>query len=129
MEAVGGGAAEDRGAEVPKDHKLALGESAREGDHGGAKAFGPIVETQGAEPHYLLVVRREKALDSLEVRVEARADLHAAGPEAAAALGTQIRRRLHEGLGITVEVTVLPPKTLERSVGKAQRVRDLRTQA
>jgi len=88
-----------------------------------------LVETPGAEPHYLLVVRREKALDSLEVRVEARADVHAAGPEGAAALGTQIRRRLHERLGITVEVTVLPPKTLERSVGKAQRVRDLRTQA
>lgn len=41
-------------------------------------------------------------------------------------LAAQIRRKLHELLGLTVEVTLLPPKTLERSVGKAQRVRDLR---
>jgi len=63
------------------------------------------------------------------VQVEARADLQAAGPAAVASLAAQIRRKLHEVLGLTVEVTVLPPKTLERSAGKAQRVRDLRAQA
>ncbi len=88
-----------------------------------------LIEAPGAEPHYLLVLRRERALDTLEVQVEARADLHAEGPAAVAALAARIRRKLHELLGITVEVTVLPPKTLERSVGKAQRVRDLRAQA
>jgi phenylacetate-CoA ligase len=88
-----------------------------------------LMQTPGAEPHYLLVLRREKALDTLEAQVEAQADLHAAGPEAMVALASQIRRKLHEALGLTVEVTVLPPKTLERSVGKAQRVRDLRPKA
>ncbi len=88
-----------------------------------------LMQTPGAEPHYLLILRREKALDTLEAQVEAQADLHAAGPEAMVALAAQIRRKLHEALGITVEVTVLPPKTLERSVGKAQRVRDLRQKA
>jgi membrane fusion protein (multidrug efflux system) len=66
---------------------------------------------------------------TLEVQVEAQAHLHVAGQAAVAALAAQIRRKLHERLGITVEVTVLPPKTLERSVGKAQRVRDLRASA
>lgn len=88
-----------------------------------------LIETPGAEPHYLLVLRRDQALDTLEVQVEARADLHAAGPAVVATLASQIRRRLHEVLGLTVEVTVLPPKGLERSIGKAQRVRDLRSQA
>ena len=88
-----------------------------------------LMQTSGAEPHYLLILRREKALDTLEAQVEAQADLHAAGPEAMVALAAQIRRKLHEALGLTVEVTVLPPKTLERSVGKAQRVRDLRPKA
>lgn len=88
-----------------------------------------LIETPGAEPHYLLVLRRERALDTLEVQVEARADVHAAGAEALATLASRIRRRLHEVLGITVEVTVLPPKSLERSIGKAQRVRDLRSQS
>ncbi|MBI4561290.1 MAG: phenylacetate--CoA ligase, partial [Candidatus Rokubacteria bacterium] len=85
-----------------------------------------LVETPGVEPHYLLVLRREKALDTLEVQVEARADVQAGGPAAVARLAAQIRRRLHEVLGITVEVTVLPPTSLERSIGKAQRLRDLR---
>ena len=85
-----------------------------------------LFETPGVEPHYLLVLRREKALDTVEVQVEARADVQAGGPAAVARLAAQIRRRLHEVLGITVEVTVLPPKSLERSIGKAQRLRDLR---
>jgi len=85
-----------------------------------------LMETPGAEPHYQLVLRRERALDTLEVQVEARADIHAAGPGAVADLAARIRRQLHEVLGLTVEVTLVAPKTLERSMGKAQRVRDLR---
>ncbi len=88
-----------------------------------------LMQTPGAEPHYLLLLRREKALDTLEAQVEAQTDLHAVGPEAMVTLAAQIRRKLHEVLGLTVEVTVLPPKTLERSVGKAQRVKDLRPKA
>jgi phenylacetate-CoA ligase len=75
-------------------------------------------------PHYLLVLRRESALDTLEVRVEPR-------PEAAgdlAALAARASRRIHEVVGLHVEVTVVPPKSLERSVGKAKRVLDLRAQ-
>jgi len=85
-----------------------------------------LVQTPGTEPHYRLVLRREKALDALEVQVEASADLHAAGPAAVGNLAARLRRKLHEQLGITVEVTVLPPKSLERSIGKAQRLLDLR---
>jgi phenylacetate-CoA ligase len=88
-----------------------------------------LMEFRELEPHYLLVVKREKALDELEVRVEARADLHAAGQEAVVALATRVRRRIHEAVGLTVEVTILSPRTLERSVGKATRVLDLRPKA
>jgi phenylacetate-coenzyme A ligase PaaK-like adenylate-forming protein len=42
-------------------------------------------------------------------------------------IGTaQVRRRIHEVVGITVEVAVVPPKTIERSAGKARRVQNLR---
>jgi phenylacetate-CoA ligase len=79
-------------------------------------------------PHYLLVLRRERALDALEVRVEAQPGALAVGAEAEAALANQVKRRIHEVVGITADVTVLPPKSLERSVGKAKRVLDLRDQ-
>jgi phenylacetate-CoA ligase len=78
------------------------------------------------EPHYLLVVRREGALDTLEVRVEARSERIAAGAAAVEALARAVARRLYDTVGLTAEVTVVAPRTLERSAGKAARVQDLR---
>jgi len=86
-----------------------------------------LLQVPDLEPHYLLVLRRDTALDALEVRVEARSSVAAAGKEALAALGAVARRKIYELIGVTVEVSVVPPKTIERSVGKAQRVLDLRT--
>ncbi|HET9491056.1 MAG TPA: phenylacetate--CoA ligase [Methylomirabilota bacterium] len=82
-----------------------------------------LLGVPGLAPHYLLVLRRESALDALEVRVET-----ASGGEgpAAGALSTLARRRIHEITGITADVSVVSPRTLERSVGKAKRVLDLR---
>ena len=77
-------------------------------------------------PHYLLVLRREAALDTLEIQVEARADVAEAGDDAFAALAAVVRRKVHETIGLTAEVSVVRPKTIERSVGKAKRVLDLR---
>ncbi len=86
-----------------------------------------LLQVSDVEPHYLLIVRRDGALDSLEVQVEARAAVAEAGREALTALGVVVRRKIYEVIGITAEVDVVPPKTIERSVGKAKRVQDLRT--
>jgi phenylacetate-CoA ligase len=85
-----------------------------------------LLKVADVEPHYLLVVRRDSALDTLEVRVEARAAVAAAGADAMRALEGVVRRKIFEIIGITAEVSILPPKTVERSAGKAQRVLDLR---
>ncbi len=85
-----------------------------------------LMQLEELSPHYLLVVRREGALDTLEVRVEARPEVVAAGEPARRAAELQARRRIHEVVGITADVTVVPPKTIERSVGKAKRILDLR---
>jgi phenylacetate-CoA ligase len=85
-----------------------------------------LTQVPQVEPHYLLVVRREDALDTIEVQVEARGDVAEAGPDAMRGLGAQVKRRIHEIIGLTAEVTVVPPRTIERSVGKAKRVQDLR---
>jgi phenylacetate-CoA ligase len=77
-------------------------------------------------PHYLLVVRREHNLDTLEVRVEAQAAVTTAGQPAVGALTARVKRRLLEALGVSADVSVVAPKTIERSVGKAKRVLDLR---
>jgi phenylacetate-CoA ligase len=49
--------------------------------------------------------------------------------EAAGTLAARVRRRLAEALGVAVEVGIVAPKTIERSVGKAKRVLDLRGQS
>ncbi len=85
-----------------------------------------LLQVPELEPHYLLVLRRDSTLDTLEVRVEARASVAEAGRDALAALGTLARRKVYDVIGITAEVSVVAPKTIERSVGKAKRVLDLR---
>jgi len=85
-----------------------------------------LLQVADVEPHYLLVVRRDSALDTLEVRVEARAVVAEAGPDAMRALEAVVRRKIFETIGITADVSIVPPKTVERSAGKAQRVLDLR---
>ena len=86
-----------------------------------------LLQVPELAPHYVLVVRREHALDTLEVQVESQPGAVPAG-EAAGALAARVRRRLAEALGVSVEVGIVAPKTIERSVGKAKRVLDLRGQ-
>jgi len=87
-----------------------------------------LLQVPELAPHYVLVVRREHALDTLEVQVESQPGAVLAG-EAAGALAARVRRRLAEALGVSVEVDIVAPKTIERSVGKAKRVLDLRGQS
>jgi phenylacetate-CoA ligase len=86
-----------------------------------------LLQVPELAPHYVLVVRREHALDTLEVQVESQPGAVPAGETAAGALAARVRRRLAEALGVSVEVGIVAPKTIERSVGKAKRVLDLRS--
>ena len=82
------------------------------------------------EPHYQLVVDRTTTLAALEVRVEPTPALVArAGPgpldarnPVVAALQRQVSERVREAIGLTVGVTLVPPRTVPRSEGKAVRV-------
>ena len=77
-------------------------------------------------PHYLLEVRREGPLDELTVIVEARPALSKSGQgdmdKAGAALGKDIKNRI----GVSAKITVVPEGGVERSMGKAVRIKDLR---
>jgi phenylacetate-CoA ligase len=85
-----------------------------------------LLQVADVEPHYVLVVRRDSALDTLEVRVEAGASVALAGTAAMEVVAALVRRKIFETIGLTATVNVVPPKTIERSAGKAQRVLDLR---
>jgi phenylacetate-CoA ligase len=87
-----------------------------------------LLQVPELAPHYLLVVRREHALDTLEVQVEWQPREALTGAGAVDALAARVRRRLLESLGVSAAVSLVAPKTIERSAGKAKRVLDLRNQ-
>ncbi|MEU9079346.1 phenylacetate--CoA ligase PaaK [Kitasatospora sp. NPDC048538] len=82
-----------------------------------------LLRTPGVAPHFQLRLSRQGRLDAMTVRVEARPDAPA---ERRAAAREEIARAVKDGVGVTVEVEVVDPYTLERSVGKIKRVVDER---
>ncbi len=79
-----------------------------------------LLRVDGLSPHYVLVLTRPKRLDELCVRVEARPE--GADPDA----GQRLSALVKHAIGITVNCEVVPPGSLDRSVGKAKRILDLR---
>jgi phenylacetate-CoA ligase len=82
-----------------------------------------VLRTAGLSPHFQLTLTRHGRMDHLTVRVEARHDTPAERRTAAAA---ELVHAVKEGVGVTVEVSVLDPDTIERSVGKMRRIIDER---
>ena len=83
-----------------------------------------LLEDARLSPHYYLEVRRPARLDELTVVVEAKTD---AGDEATrAAAGRDLALHIKSRIGITSDVTVAEPGSVERSIGKAKRIFDLR---
>ncbi|MGW2684754.1 phenylacetate--CoA ligase PaaK [Streptomyces sp. NPDC001414] len=82
-----------------------------------------VLRTPGVAPHFQIQLSRRGRMDHMTVRVEARPDASPADREAAA---RTISQGVKDGVGVTVEVAVVDPETLERSLGKLRRVKDLR---
>ncbi|HUJ75815.1 MAG TPA: phenylacetate--CoA ligase PaaK [bacterium] len=83
-----------------------------------------ILRCPGLAPHYQLELTREGRLDELRVRVEARTDQ--ADEASRAAQAQLLAQHVKNMIGVTVQVLVQPPHAIERSLGKAKRVLDLR---
>jgi phenylacetate-CoA ligase len=83
-----------------------------------------ILKDPRLAPHYVLEVRRERRLDELKVIAEAKPD--AAAPDARAAAGEELARHIKSQIGVTSDVAVVAPGEVERSLGKARRIVDLR---
>lgn len=85
-----------------------------------------LVEIEGTEPHYMIIVDRKNNLDTLEVHVEISEKLFSDVASHQSNIITQISSRIQSVLGIGVAVKLVEPKTLQRFEGKAQRVIDKR---
>jgi phenylacetate-CoA ligase len=78
-----------------------------------------ILEDRRLAPHFVIELSRADRLDTMTVKVEGR---DAAAREA----GQQLGHRIKSLIGVTAAVEIVPTGTIERSIGKAKRVIDLR---
>ena len=83
-----------------------------------------LLQDERLSPHYCLEVRRSGRLDELTVIVEARTGAADEGTRDAA--GRELAGQIKSRIGITSGVEVREPESLERSMGKARRIVDLR---
>ncbi|MBI1848093.1 MAG: phenylacetate--CoA ligase [Candidatus Rokubacteria bacterium] len=87
-----------------------------------------LLDVEELVPHYQLVVDRRETLARLEIQVEPSAALlgrtgeSLAGHPATEARRQRVAARLRTALGLGVEVTLVAPRTIPRSEGKAVRV-------
>ncbi|GAA4009410.1 phenylacetate--CoA ligase [Allokutzneria multivorans] len=79
-----------------------------------------VLRTRGLAPHFQLLLTRRGRMDHMTVRVES-----APGQDFPGA-ATELLRAIKDGVGVTVDVEIVEPSTLERSVGKLRRVIDRR---
>jgi len=84
-----------------------------------------LLKLPGVAPHYQLELTREAHLDQLAVKVECLESIAADGP-ARSRLQCDLQGSIKAMIGISTQVVVCDPGSIERSAGKARRVIDKR---
>ena len=97
----------------------------------GVNVFPSQVETvllnmSEVEPHYLITVDREGTLDMMTVMVEVQEQFFSDEIKKLQELRLKITKNIESILGISVNVKLVEPRTIERTAGKAVRVIDNR---
>ncbi len=84
-----------------------------------------LLATTGLSPHYVLELRRDGRLDELTVVSEVRAGALETGDERER-VARAVVAHIKDLVGVTASVRLVDPGSVDRSVGKAKRVVDLR---
>ncbi len=87
-----------------------------------------LVGIEGTQPHYQIIVdRAAHKLDQVEVLVEVDQKFFSDEIKRLNEIRDQIRKEIQAVLSVGVKVTLVEPKTIERSMGKSKRIVDKRT--
>ncbi|MGX4694294.1 phenylacetate--CoA ligase PaaK [Streptomyces sp. JNUCC 63] len=82
-----------------------------------------VLRVPDVAPHFQIQLTQRGRMDHMTVHIEARPG---AAPQQRDAAAKAIAKGVKDSVGISIEVRVVDPETLERSVGKIRRVKDLR---
>ncbi len=85
-----------------------------------------LLEIKGIEPHYQIIVTRPHHLDELEVQVEVSKEIFSDEVKHLEEFRKKVENKIEDAIGLRVKVTLMEPRTLPRSEGKAKRVIDKR---
>ena len=85
-----------------------------------------LVGLEGVAPFYMLIVDRVNSTDKLEVQIEMSEEMFTDKVSEIESLRSTIVERIKSVVGIAAKVTLVPPKSLPRSEGKAKRIIDNR---
>jgi phenylacetate-CoA ligase len=86
-----------------------------------------LIGIEGTQPHYQIIVDRQAhQLDEVEVLVEVEPRFFSDEIKHLNELREKVKKEIANVLSIGVKVTLVEPKTIKRSEGKAQRIVDKR---
>jgi len=85
-----------------------------------------LLEVEGVEPHYMIYLRREGALDDMEIHVEISENVFSDEVKKLEALEKKIKQEIQAILGLSARIKLVEPKSIERSMGKTKHVVDER---
>ena len=80
-----------------------------------------VLENDKLAPHFQIELSKDGPMDKMKVKVE-----HMPAVSGAQDIGSALKNRIKDTVGISVSIDVGEPETVERSEGKARRVIDLR---
>jgi phenylacetate-CoA ligase len=85
-----------------------------------------LLAVEGTLPHYQIILTREHGLDQMEVQVEVTPQLFTDTVSGLEALERKLAQAMERVLQVRVRITLVEPRTIQRSEGKAKRVLDRR---
>lgn len=85
-----------------------------------------LLQCEGLSAHYMIELTRDNRMDDMTVHVEA--DLKFADEASRGAQKARLSSLIKGMIGVTAKVVVADPDSIERSMGKAKRVIDKRSQ-
>ena len=85
-----------------------------------------LLQVEGVEPQYVIIVDRQRNLDDMEIWVEVSEEIFTDDMRGLERLTESVRNALESVLGIAARVKLVEPKSIQRSEGKAKRVIDRR---
>ena len=85
-----------------------------------------IANLEGISPRYMLLVDRVNNLDTLRVQVELAPDFIFDEVSAVQRLNRRVQKAVEQTIGLSIELQLVEPGSIERSEGKSRRVVDSR---